>query len=114
MRNNKYGGRNSQLDWLLIREGLTTKLADVNIGEFLKERKEIRIKLNTFRTMCTARAHKELVLTGKKRKENKQLLIEVLVAIKGTDIAELEDALRLKTPRGFAKRLIESFKFETQ
>jgi pyrroloquinoline quinone (PQQ) biosynthesis protein C len=101
----KYGGLNGHDAWLKIQSGLSINLVDVNMGEFLEERKEARDKLAKVRETAILRVYKGV--------GSDYALEQVLDAIDNIDEAELKDALKLKTVKGFTERLMKSYKFDT-
>lgn len=108
----KYGGHNSQEDWKMIRGGLSNKLADTNMGAVLSSNVLAKQKLKKVRQLCIDKAHKCFTIASTREHLDAFPLERVLDVIENIDIHELQEALRLKTPKGFADRLIHSSNFD--
>lgn len=111
---NKYGGHDVQADWHRIREGLSTNLVKANMGDVLKHRQAAKRTLEDARSLCSIKAYQCFERTRKRKYLDIFPLGDVLKAIKVMDRYELLEALRLKTAKGFADRLIKSHKFENE
>ena len=111
---NKYGGHDVQEDWHRIRGGLSNNLAKTNMGDTLKYRQAALNELGEIRKRCVAKAYECFEYAYEREYLDTFPLVDVLRVIKLVDKHELLDALRLKTPKGFADRLIESHKFENE
>jgi hypothetical protein len=109
---NKYGGHNGHTAWQKIRTGLSINLVETNMGDALKHRQAAQQDLDEIRKRCVARAHQCVEFTAEREYLDTFPLERVLQAIKAIDRHELKEALTLKTPKGFADRLINSHKFE--
>lgn len=111
---NKYGGHDVQADWHRIRGGFSNNLVKTNAGDALKHRQAVRRDLEETRKRCVARAYQCFEYAYEREYLDTFPLVDVLKVIKLVDRHELLDALRLKTPKGFADRLIQSHKFENE
>jgi len=108
----KYGGHNSQEDWKIIRRGLSNKLVEANMGAVISSNIVAKKELEEARKRCVAKAYQCFEFASKKEYLDTFPLEQVLQAIKVIDRHELQEALRLKTPKGFADRLIHSHNFD--
>ena len=111
---NKYGGHDVQADWQRIRGGLSNNLVNANMGDTLKYRQAVLNELGEIRKRCVARAYQCFEFAHERKYLDTFPLVDVLRVIKMVDRHELLDALRLKTPKGFADHLINSYKFENE
>jgi len=110
----KYGGHNVHTDWQCVREGLSTNLVKTNAGDMLEHRQAARKDLEETRKRCIAKAYQCFEFANEREYLDTFPLADVLKIIKMVDRYELLDALRLKTPKGFADYLINSHKFENK
>jgi len=109
---NRYGGNNSHAAWQKIRTGTTINLVEANMGDVLKHRKAVQTDLEETRKRCIARAHQCFEYAAARDYLDTFPIERILHIIKAIDRHELKEALTLKTPKGFADRLINSHKFE--